>query len=65
MMVTEMEAKLRRLGIVNLRISSRHDECVVVARGRGGQTVVARGDSPDRVVGRVIAVLELRAASTP
>ncbi len=57
----ELEAKLRRLGIVNLNLSSRGNECVAIARVRGGRTVVSRGATPDRAVERVVTVLSLAA----
>jgi len=63
-MICDLEMKLQQLGIVNLRISERHGEYVVVARGPGGRTVVARGRSPGSVVGRVLSVLELEVNET-
>jgi hypothetical protein len=60
----ELEERLRRLGVVGLKLSARRDEYTAVVRRREGRTaVVTSCVSLELAVGRALAVLELAAAS--
>lgn len=60
----QLEERLRRLGIVSLRLSTRAGEHTVVARRKGGQTaVVTSRTSLELAIGRTVSVLELAASA--